>query len=891
MRHDGRHKGSKIVRFNRMHLPPTWQPVWSPVWQAQPAVVAPAALLPRLPAARPVGVLQAQPPAVSRGDGVRPLAPAGRQVAFKLDAVGAEGSHTLDVRGARIMVVRGNTVNHTYYNDGSQPECGEGAGSSGSKLGQPRNKKKSGRPGTRLWQARVSDAMSSAESALRQKVLLGDKDEARLVQAWTSKIEGFDGPQSAVLTVIALCRQYGLEEEEARLRSALVASGAGAVSASRTRWANTASTAEPKTMQCEFTTEQKERVTDRNAQLLLQEIEEEERKAAEKKKSKKKMKDKEDSRDADAGARDAAGAMEKNAGATERSSEAKTKNTKQNKKNMSPRPAASGGVLEQEEEADTSMKQDLSCLSVHIEFREGRSKVLKHEHYHSVFKLGDVSEMRRQEARVQAALHALLWSKEQTMELEETSAESQQRKIHELQVQVASLEEQLALLSCSSEKLQAPEAGHKLCIKPSNSEASEANESLTAGVFSPTFTHKLEPEAVCILEFQELFEAVQTSDAKRVEGLLNRGVPLDTRDADKDTPLHKAAFWGQRDIAEMLIGRGAPMELLNKDNDSPLTMAVAGGEKEVVALLLTHNANVLHRNKWNSTPLHKAAWKGHRDCALLLIEHKAEVNAINDAHDAPLHRACENGHKEVADLLLGHAALVHAHNKVGATPLHFAARWGHKDVASLLLKHDASVHARADGNDTPMHAAAASTAKGSTDVVSVLAAHGASICALNSKSESSLHSAVCSGRTETVSLLITLGAPLNGLNADGKSALDVGKEQCKCEAIELLEAAASAALPRPPVRLEYDIGDGASLVLGRKMLLSPTASFDHGNPLPYFAAELPAGLCIDKYTGVIAGVPTAEFKLRVTVTASNEHGAVTTAFQIQARDIKAQVLA
>jgi hypothetical protein len=75
------------------------------------------------------------------------------------------------------------------------------------------------------------------------------------------------------------------------------------------------------------------------------------------------------------------------------------------------------------------------------------------------------------------------------------------------------------------------------------------------------------------------------------------------------------------------------------------------------------------------------------------------------------------------------------------------------------------------------------------------------------------------------------------------------------------------------------------------MLLSPTASFDHGNPLPYFAAELPAGLCIDKYTGVIAGVPTAEFKLRVTVTASNEHGAVTTAFQIQARDIKAQVLA
>jgi ankyrin repeat protein len=382
----------------------------------------------------------------------------------------------------------------------------------------------------------------------------------------------------------------------------------------------------------------------------------------------------------------------------------------------------------------------------------------------------------------------------------------------------------------------------------------------------------------------ELFEALASCDLERVENLLDHGVPIDVRDADKDTPLHKASFWGMKPMAEALIRRGAPMELHNKDKDSPLTMAVGGGEKELVALLLEHNAFVSHRNKWNSTPLHKAAYKGHRDCAILLIGKNAEINAVNDAGDLPLHRACENGHKEVADILLGHGALINAHNKAGATPMHFAARWGHKDAVSLLLRHGAAVDERAGAQETPLHFAAASTAKGVADVASLLLENGASLHAVDAKSETPLHAGVCAGCYDMVALLVARGAALDALNADGKSPLDLAKELSKCEAIALLEEAALASRPHAPRCLAYDVGGGAPLVVGVKTLLSPMPCFDCGNPAPTFTVDaLPEGFTISPSSGAICGVASQEFRATVTVTAANELGDACAAVEIEAR--------
>ena len=84
--------------------------------------------------------------------------------------------------------------------------------------------------------------------------------------------------------------------------------------------------------------------------------------------------------------------------------------------------------------------------------------------------------------------------------------------------------------------------------------------------------------------------------------------------------MHKAAWHGQKEVAELLIAKGADV---NAKFDK-----ISGG-----------------------TPLHIAADKGHKEIAELLIAAGADVNAKDKGGESPLDWADD---KETADLLRKH---------------------------------------------------------------------------------------------------------------------------------------------------------------------------------------------------------------------------------------------
>jgi hypothetical protein len=120
--------------------------------------------------------------------------------------------------------------------------------------------------------------------------------------------------------------------------------------------------------------------------------------------------------------------------------------------------------------------------------------------------------------------------------------------------------------------------------------------------------------------------------------------------------IHDAALEGDLAKVKALLNEN-PDLVLRKDDRygmTPLHYAAAYGHKDVAELLLANKADVNAKDNQGWTPLHYAALKGYADVAELLLANKAEVNAEANSGWTPLHYAAANGHKDVAELLRQH---------------------------------------------------------------------------------------------------------------------------------------------------------------------------------------------------------------------------------------------
>jgi ankyrin repeat protein len=118
-----------------------------------------------------------------------------------------------------------------------------------------------------------------------------------------------------------------------------------------------------------------------------------------------------------------------------------------------------------------------------------------------------------------------------------------------------------------------------------------------------------------------------------------------------DGLLHRAAWDGNVIEAKRLLDNGLSTvdERGNMDN-TPLHRAAYSGNKDVAALLIKRGANINAKNRFLSTPLHEAVRTGHVEVVRLLVANGADLNAETSGGSTPLDNA--GGDCEIAAMLI-----------------------------------------------------------------------------------------------------------------------------------------------------------------------------------------------------------------------------------------------
>ena len=183
------------------------------------------------------------------------------------------------------------------------------------------------------------------------------------------------------------------------------------------------------------------------------------------------------------------------------------------------------------------------------------------------------------------------------------------------------------------------------------------------------------------------------------------------------TPLHDAALWGHKEIAELLLANGADVNAKDDDGDTPLDVAILRNDKETADLLRKHGGKTTEELE----EIFHAIEDGNIEAVKQHLAAGADVNAKDNIEWTPLHMAADLGYKEIVELLLTNGADVNAKDYKGVTPLHDAALWGHKEIAELLLAKGADVNAKANDGKTPLDWA---IEKNRTETADLLRKHG-----------------------------------------------------------------------------------------------------------------------------------------------------------------------
>ena len=164
-------------------------------------------------------------------------------------------------------------------------------------------------------------------------------------------------------------------------------------------------------------------------------------------------------------------------------------------------------------------------------------------------------------------------------------------------------------------------------------------------------------------------------------------------------PLHTAAFTGDLETLAELLDVGADPGQRDADGETPLHRA-ATDEHEAVALLLARGADPGARDAQARTPLHVAASWHAVECVELLLKAGADVRATDALGAAPLHLA--EGDAGTVSLLLAAGADVYARTRAGDTALHAAAAGDDAEGVRRLLAAGADPAVRNDRGERPV---------------------------------------------------------------------------------------------------------------------------------------------------------------------------------------------
>lgn len=186
-----------------------------------------------------------------------------------------------------------------------------------------------------------------------------------------------------------------------------------------------------------------------------------------------------------------------------------------------------------------------------------------------------------------------------------------------------------------------------------------------------------------------LLAAAEAGDVAAVRRELERGTPVDTRDARGRTALLVATHADRVEVARLLIARGADVNARDDIEDSPFLYAGAEGRLQILRLTLAAGADLKSTNRYGGTALIPAAHHGHVETVRELLKTTIDVDHVNRLGWTALLEAIILGdggpaHTEIVRLLVAHGASLQLADGQGVTPLRHAEQRGQGAIADIL---------------------------------------------------------------------------------------------------------------------------------------------------------------------------------------------------------------
>ena len=145
----------------------------------------------------------------------------------------------------------------------------------------------------------------------------------------------------------------------------------------------------------------------------------------------------------------------------------------------------------------------------------------------------------------------------------------------------------------------------------------------------------------------DIFTATMIGNLENVKWLVTKGVPADSVDQNRDTPVHIAAAYGHLDIVKYLIEEQNIPVYIKGDNDrTPLHYAAAYGHDTIISYLLSKGADVNAINSVGESPLINASHWGLLSTVKLLLSNGAN-KSYTSKHGVTAYKAvCKSGNNK-----------------------------------------------------------------------------------------------------------------------------------------------------------------------------------------------------------------------------------------------------